>query len=172
MPGAAGPKARARRPIALCLPRSGSSIWSIAAAMARRGFMQPCAPGAHGKPGPRRAPHASSRHKGNNGTAVPAMHHRQPPRSSDRPQPAGSKLRRPAAQLGLARRHNLCANLRRLALSGCRARSFHKEDRWLGNARSYAGETDDRGMDHGHPAPKAAAWPNPPFRSRQSICCR
>ncbi len=50
------------------------------------------------------------------------------------PQPARSELRRRSAQPGLARRYKLCANHRRLALSGCRARSFHQEDRWLGDA--------------------------------------
>ena len=37
-------------------------------------------------------------------------------------------------------------NWTRLALSGCRARSFHEEDRWLGDARSHAG-----GLDHRSP---------------------
>jgi len=97
------------------------SIWPIAAVMARRGFMQPCAPWAQGKPWPRRTPHASSRHKGNNGAAVSAMHHGQPPRSSDRPQPAPSEIRRRTPQSGMARRCTLCANRARLALSGCRA---------------------------------------------------
>ena len=53
---------------------------------------------------------------------------------ADRPQPARSELRRRSAQSGLACRHNLCANLGRLALSGRRARSFHQEDRRLGDA--------------------------------------
>src|ERR1700730_3931679 len=65
------------------------------------------------------------------------MHHAQPSRSADRPKPAGSELRRRAAP-GLARRHNLCANRGRMALPGRRARSLHKEDRRLGNARSHA----------------------------------
>ena len=103
---------------------------------------------------------------------IVAMHHGQPPRSSDRPQPAQSELRCRSAQSGLACRHNLCANLGRLALSGRRARSFHQEDRRLGDARSHAGGTDDRSTDHGHPAAKSAAWLDPSFRSRQPICCR
>ena len=49
------------------------------------------------------------------------------------------------------------ANLGRLALSGRRARSFHQEDRRLGDARSSG--LADRSTDHGHPTPKAAAWP-------------
>jgi hypothetical protein len=40
--GAAGPKVRARRPIVLCSPRSGFSIWPIAGAMAGQESMRPC----------------------------------------------------------------------------------------------------------------------------------
>ena len=43
LPGAAAPKAPARRPIVLCLPRSVDSIWAIADAMARQGSTRPCA---------------------------------------------------------------------------------------------------------------------------------
>jgi hypothetical protein len=38
------------------------------------------------------------------------------------------------AQSSLARRHNLCPNQVRMALSGRRARSFYPQDRWLGDA--------------------------------------
>jgi len=49
--------------------------------------------------------------------------------------PTGSiRTSLPIAQSSLACRHNLCANLGRLALSGCRARSFHQEDCWMGDA--------------------------------------
>ena len=43
MLGAAGRKARERRPIALCSPRSGASIWHIVDAMAGRESTRPCA---------------------------------------------------------------------------------------------------------------------------------
>src|ERR1700693_6387406 len=69
--------------------------------------------GIYGEPWPRRTPHASPRHKGSSAAAFPGMHHRQPPRFADRPQPAQPKLRRRAAQSDLARRHHLRANLRR-----------------------------------------------------------
>src|SRR5208282_5364552 len=41
-------------------------------------------PGAHGKPRPHRAPHASSWHKGNNSATVPDMHYGQPSRLAHR----------------------------------------------------------------------------------------
>ena len=72
--------------------------------------------------------------KGNNSATVPDMHYGQPSRLAHRSQPAQSELCCRSAQSGLACRHNLCANLGRLALSGCRARSFHKEDCWMGDA--------------------------------------
>jgi len=134
MPGAAGPKAHARQPIAPCSPRSGAFIWPsrpLWRAENPRGFARP---GAHGEPWPGRAAHAPSWHKGNNSATVPDMHYGQPSRLAHRSQPAQSELRCRSAQSGLACRHNLCANLGRLALSGCRARSFHQEDCWMGDA--------------------------------------
>src|SRR3981081_4188514 len=40
---------------------------------------------------------------------------------------------------------------------------------WAMDAWPHAGGIDHRGPDHGHPAAKAAARPDPPFRSRQPI---
>ena len=63
-------------------------------------------------------------------------------------------------------------NWRRLALSGCRARSFHEEDRWLGDARSHAGGLDHRSPNHGHPAAKTTTRAHSSLRSQKLICCR
>jgi hypothetical protein len=74
-----------------------------------------------GEPWPRRTPHASSRYPGNNAAAVPGMHHRQPSRFADRPQPARPEIRRRAAQAGLARRHYLrCASPREIGEASAR----------------------------------------------------
>ena len=53
--------------------------------------------------------------------------------------PARPEICRRPPPSGMARRHNLRANRRRMALSGRRARSLHQEDRRLGDARSHAG---------------------------------
>ena len=90
------------------------------------------------------------RYPGNNATAVSDMHHRQPSRFADRPQPARPKIHRRAAQSGLARRHHLRANQGRVALFGRRARSLHPQNRRLGDAWPHAGGIDHRGPDHGH----------------------
>jgi transposase InsO family protein len=83
--------------------------------------------GVYGEPWPRRTPHASSRHLSNNATAVSDMHHRQPSRFADRPQPARPEIRRRAAQSGLARRHHLRVNQGKVALFGRRAHLFTRK---------------------------------------------
>jgi hypothetical protein len=74
MPGAAGPKAHARRPTAPCSPRSGASIWPIAGAMAGRGCMWPCA--AWGNTASRGRGERLMRHHGSKHAAKVSMRRR------------------------------------------------------------------------------------------------
>ena len=108
--------------------------------------------------------HARERHPAQ---AQVQGHHRQPSRSSNRAQPAGSAVHGRGAEHGLAGRSEL-----------------HREG-WLYLAvvldlfsRQVVGWAMDEQMPqeltpgHGAPAAPAAAWPDAPLRSRQSICRR
>jgi Integrase core domain len=110
MLGVADPKVRARRQSCLADRDSAGPYRAsrpVRCAPDPRGLARP---GVYGEPWPRRSPHASPRHPSNNAAAIPGMHHRQPTRFADRPQPARPEIRRRAAQSGLARRHHLRAN--------------------------------------------------------------
>jgi len=129
MPGAVAPKAHARQPIAPCSPRSGAFIWPIAgrygAPRIRAALREP---GAHGKAAA--AVERLMRHhdiRAINSATVPDMQLRTAVTIGPSLPPAQSELRCRSAQSSLACRHNLCANLGRLALSGCRARSFTRK---------------------------------------------
>jgi hypothetical protein len=174
MPGVAGPKLRARRPIAPCLPGSGGSIRHIWDGIARPDPRGLAWPRAHGEP----RSHATLR-------VERLMHHhgiraRTPRRFRVRTTNSHHDVPVAANRLGqkfAAGRpnqiwpgpHPLRANRRRLALSGRRARSFHPQNRRLGDARPHAGGIDPRSSDHGHKAAKAASRPHSPFRSRPPI---
>jgi putative transposase len=110
--------------------------------------------------------HARKRHPAQDQAQVQG-HHRQPSRSSNRAQPAGSAVHGRGAEHGLAGRSEL-----------------HREG-WLYLAvvldlfsRQVVGWAMDEQMPqeltpgHGAPAAPAAAWPDAPLRSRQSICRR
>ena len=79
-------------------------------------------------------PHASSWHKGNNSATVPDMHYGQPSRLAHRSNRLNQNFAADRPNQVWLAGHDPCANLGRLALSGCRARSFHQEDCWMGDA--------------------------------------
>ena len=74
------------------------------------------------------------------------------------------------AEPDLARRYHLHRDRSGLALSGHRHGSVQPQDRRLGDGGSFACRAAVGGIADGHLG--AAAWrrPDPPFRSRRSIC--
>ena len=83
--------------------------------------------GSLDEPWPGRASDAPSRHSSSRGSAVPAVHDRQPPRPADRPEPSEAGVLRLSPEQGLAGGHHLSADRRRMALPGGRARSRHTQ---------------------------------------------
>ena len=88
----------------------------------------------------------------------------------DRAEPDRSELHRRCAEPDLARRHHLRRDRSGMALSGRRHGPVQPQDRRLGDGGSFAHRTAAGGLADGDL--DAAAWrrPDPPFRSRCSIC--
>ena len=97
-------------------------------------------------------------------------HHRQPPRLPDRPEPARAELHRRRAEPDLARRYHLYRDRSGMALSGHRHGPVQPQDRRLGDGGSFARRPAAGSLADGHLGTAAWRRPDPPFRSRRSIC--
>ena len=93
----------------------------------------------------------------------------QQPRLQHRAEPVEPGLPSGPAQSEMGRRHQLCLDARRLAVSRCHSRpAFTAGDR-LGRQQSHEAGFGDPGIEDGRGAPPAFQGLHPPYRSRQPI---